>query len=125
MSEHTPGPWAPANVCRATSSGKHTRVTIAQMAGTQPKAVIARDVRYPHDARLIASAPEMAGTISALKAENKRLREALVTLAIPHEALLADSESRKWIAPTIWHDIEDGVRAARAVVAQEVEESDE
>mgnify|MGYP007001732573 CR=1 FL=1 len=49
-----------------------------------------------------------------LKVNNARLLEALVKCTVPYEALLADSESRKWIAPTIWRDIEDGVRAARA-----------
>lgn len=43
--------------------------------------------------------------------------EALALCAIPYEALLMDRESRKWIAPEVWSDIERAVIAARAALA--------
>lgn len=38
---------------------------------------------------------------------------ALALCAIPYEALLMDAESRRWIAPVVWIEIEKAVIAAR------------
>ncbi|HTG95763.1 MAG TPA: hypothetical protein VL866_24395 [Pyrinomonadaceae bacterium] len=58
----------------------------------------------------------------ALLAEVGRLREALVKAAIPYEALLADAESRKWIAPEVWAAIEAAVIESRAALSGKVGE---
>jgi hypothetical protein len=57
-----------------------------------------------------------------LREEVGRLREALVKAAIPYEALLADAESRKWIAPEVWAAIEAAVIESRAALSGKVGE---
>lgn len=54
--------------------------------------------------------------IAELTAERDALREALVKCAIPYEGLLMDKESRKWIAPPIWGDIESAAQDIRAIL---------
>jgi len=49
--------------------------------------------------------------------EVKRLRKVVVALACPYEALLLDEKSRRWLAPTLWAAIEEGVAAARDATA--------
>ena len=53
------------------------------------------------------------------------LMEAAVKLVLPYEGLLADSESRRWIAPTLWTAIEEGVKAVRAALTQPGESAGE
>ena len=45
------------------------------------------------------------------------LEAAAVLLAIPYEGLLADGESRRWIAPALWTAIEEGIKATRSALA--------
>lgn len=45
-----------------------------------------------------------------------QLEAALLLCAIPYEALLMDSASRKWIAPAVWTAIEKAVAAIRAAL---------
>ena len=49
-------------------------------------------------------------------ADRDVLRRALVECALPYEALLADTESRKWIAPSVWEAMERAVVIARAAL---------
>lgn len=58
-----------------------------------------------------------------LQAEVKGLREALIAAVIPYEALLIDSESRKWIAPEVWAAIENAVAALRAALPPQPQET--
>lgn len=51
--------------------------------------------------------------------ERERLREVLTGAVIPYEAILMDSESRKWIAPVVWEAIKNAVTSARAVLNDE------
>jgi hypothetical protein len=44
--------------------------------------------------------------IAELERERDALKLALVSAAIPYEALLLDAESRRWIAPDVWSAIE-------------------
>jgi hypothetical protein len=60
------------------------------------------NVGYVRSAITPADAEQLAG-----------LREVAVLFAIPYEALLMDTESRKWIAPGVWKAIEDAVTALR------------
>lgn len=46
-----------------------------------------------------------------------RLQKAGANLALPYEALLVDHESRRWLAPTLWAAIEEGVVAFRALLS--------
>lgn len=55
--------------------------------------------------------------LERLRTELAMLKVAVVRLAIPYEALLLDRKSRKWIEPTIWQDITEGVYAAREAIA--------
>ena len=48
--------------------------------------------------------------------ERDELRAALVECLLPYEALLADADSRKWIAPEIWTVIEQAVARSRMVI---------
>lgn len=50
------------------------------------------------------------------------LRAAATAAAIPYEALLIDSESRKWIAPEVWTAIESAVTQLRAALHPQPEE---
>lgn len=59
---------------------------------------------------------DLTRAIADRDATIKRLREALVLAAIPHEALVADWESRQWIAPSIWVAMEEAVVAIRAAL---------
>lgn len=52
-----------------------------------------------------------------------RLRRAATLYAIPYEALLMDSESRRWIAPEVWTAIENAVAALREALARTGEKS--
>jgi len=49
--------------------------------------------------------------------QNARLLKTLVASVVPHEALLADAESRRWIAPSIWQAMEDYRDTVRALIA--------
>lgn len=51
--------------------------------------------------------------------DSERLREALTQAAIPYEAILMDSESRRWIAPAVWGAMENAVAAARAALSNQ------
>ena len=55
---------------------------------------------------------------ATLHAESQRLREAIVVMAVPYEALRLDEESRKWIHPEIWKAIVEAREAARGVAAE-------
>lgn len=73
--------------------------------------------------RLIASAELAEARYVALEARYValvdrvwELREAAVKLVLPYEALLVDNESRRWLAPTLWAAIEEGVKAVRAAL---------
>jgi hypothetical protein len=63
--------------------------------------------------------PDLGDLLAWLLSARKALAEALVLLAVPCEGLLADSESRRWIAPTLWAAMEEGVKAARAAAKEE------
>ena len=47
---------------------------------------------------------------------NASLLKLLVESVIPYEALLADAESRKWIAPSIWGAMEECRDKVRALI---------
>ena len=49
--------------------------------------------------------------------KNTELKAALAACVLPYEALLLDKESRKWIAPEIWNEIEASVAAARKALS--------
>ena len=73
-------------------------------------------------------AETFGGKLGSSKIDNlergvKRLRKAVTLCAIPYEALLADSESRKWIAPEVWAAIENAVAALREALANTGEQS--
>jgi hypothetical protein len=44
--------------------------------------------------------------------------ETIAKMAIPYEALLADAESREWIAPSIWEAIGTAVATARDILSR-------
>jgi hypothetical protein len=48
--------------------------------------------------------------------ENKRLRDALLRLMLPYQALLLDTPSRRWICPDIWNNIETAMKEAWKVL---------
>lgn len=57
--------------------------------------------------------------VTRLTIEKQRLEQSIVRAAIPYEALLMDAESRKWIAPTIWQEIESTVTAIREAIKEQ------
>ena len=78
-----------------------------------------QDVRVTiewRDAAIAAQTSERQEVKMAISTEASETLKALVQCVIPYEALLADSESRKWIAPEIWQSIESAVAAVRQVV---------
>lgn len=114
---HTPGPW---KVERRFSNGCEIvpRIT-CQRDDDRGCGWIADAIGAPYlghestlpNARLIAAAPN-------LLAEVRRLREVLVNLAAPCEAILMDGESRKWIAPQVWSAIESAAAQIRAALTE-------
>jgi hypothetical protein len=62
---------------------------------------------------------EARHTIARLTAENKRLRDALLRLMLPYQALLLDTPSRRWICPDIWNNIETAMKEAWKVLKPE------
>src|SRR3990167_8139701 len=62
---------------------------------------------------------ERDDALTALAQERERnasLLKLLVESVIPYEALLADAESRKWIAPSIWGAMEECRDKVRALI---------
>jgi ribosomal protein L16/L10AE len=55
-----------------------------------------------------------------LDTQTLNLRRALAECVLPYEALLMDAESKKWIAPEIWADIERAVIAARSAILETI-----
>jgi hypothetical protein len=63
-------------------------------------------------------ARELLNSHAELERERDALREALASAVIPYEALLLDSESRRWIAPEVWSAMETAVTKARAALGE-------
>lgn len=106
----TPGPWEVIGVAHVYS--RTARANIASASDPYSGKFIEYtpiDRESPHrheayaNARLIAAAPTML--------------DAMVSAALPYEALLIDAESRKWIAPEVWSAIESSVSKIRAALA--------
>ena len=66
--------------------------------------------------RLRTQNQTQAESITYFQENEKSLKAQLVNAVIPYEALLLDVESRKWIAPSIWKEIESTVTTIRAEV---------
>jgi len=88
-------------------------------AGTDP---------YEENAQFIAHArsdiPWLLEQVAALRAQLAEVRErveplrqAVVDMAIPYEAIRADAPSQRWIAPTVWAHIVAATERARALLA--------
>lgn len=70
-----------------------------------------------------ADSDEDAQTITEALNSYDALREAAAKAAIPYEALLMDSESRRWIAPEVWTAMENAVAELRAALHPQPEET--
>ena len=57
-----------------------------------------------------------AAALAQERERHARLLDTLVASVIPYEALLADQESRKWIAPSIWQAMKDFRSTVRALI---------
>lgn len=90
-------------------NGKDVRVTIEW----RDAAIAAQSTEEQEDS---GPTPPRLGETSGSASSIVDWKWAMVKCVLPYEALLADPESRKWIAPEIWRSIESAVATVRQVV---------